>query len=864
MYSNKEKDFDNNGIVVLNECKSFFTTEKLNGEYEVEFEYPIDLQGKWSYIVEDNIVKNSEGQLFRIYNKVKTLIGIRANARHIFYDLLDNFLEDVRPTNTTGVDALDWVLTHTQYPHRFISTGNVEGNKTRYFIRKNVVEAIMGEDGIINTWGGELVRDNFSIKLLQERGTDRGVLVSYGKNIKGIEESIDIDGICTRLMPKGKDGLLITEKYIDSPYIDKFSHPKIKMVEFSEIEEEDELRKAAKEYMINNKIDIPIANYKIDFVELSKTEEYKNYSILEKVDIGDIVTIRHTRLGIDLKAKVIGIKKNDLNKRIEKIELGSFKDNIANSINNSIQEVKKEIENNKNVLEDAIGRATDKINNTLGGYVIKRNGELLIMDTEDIYTASKVWRWNKGGLGYSSNGYNGPYKTAITQDGEIVADFVTTGVLNAVLIKAGVLKSFNGTSWLNMEDGTFNLANKIKFDGTNFTIDLSEENLATNEQVKSIVDMNANAILAKVSNSNKLIAKNTILTGDFTSSTGGVTSANWTRNTISLILSTYSTDGTNWCNFYTTNTVGELFAYQDVTVEVGKPYEFSCKIAKYSSASQYYCIRIQEYINSTWVTKKEFTGIVNVDRSNPLVLYTKYKPTTTQARIWIGKTDGNKFDIYATDFQLFYTTDVVKSAELKVLEDEIETKVSESDVGTVIQQNAYAVKIAWNKISNYVQFENGGLSIYNGAVTTSQKRAVFDESGNHFWRDGYYLGKIGTNQYSGDSSIKGIVFDLEAAGGYMTWAIKKYSTSSTYSMMWTYANKTVGSYSSGKLHAGCDIDMHNYYLRNVNFEGGGINGTLIFTQIVGMNTNGTAARWYNNSKLVFQNGILIDATWGSA
>ena len=95
----------------------------------------------------------------------------------------------------------------------------------------------------------------------------------------------------------------------------------------------------------------------------------------------------------------------------------------------------------------------------------------------------------------------------------------------------------------------------------------------------------------------------------------------------------------------------------------------------------------------------------------------------------------------------------------------------------------------------------------------------------------------------------------------MSWAVKKNS-SSNYMMMWSYANKTVGNYGSGKLHAGCDIDMHNYYLRNVNFEGGGITGTMNFVQITSMNSNGTAGSWYNNCKLQFQNGILINATWG--
>lgn len=201
-------------------------------------------------------------------------------------------------------------------------------------------------------------------------------------------------------------------------------------------------------------------------------------------------------------------------------------------------------------------------------------------------------------------------------------------------------------------------------------------------------------------------------------------------------------------------------------------------------------------------------------------------------------------------------------SKFSVLSDRIEAKVSAGDIGTLIQQNAYAVKIAWNNLSNYVQFESGGLAIYNGSVSQSQKRAFFDEKGSHFWRDGYYLGKIGTNQYTQDTSKKSIAFNMESQCSYMTWSSKTYSTDTSYTMRWTYCTNAIGDYAAGKLHAGCDIDMHNHYIRNINFEGGGINGTLIFTQIVGMNSNGTATRWYNNSKLVFQNGILIDGTWG--
>ena len=264
IYDSKETDFTNNGLVVLNECISCVVEEELNSVFEATIEYPLDEHGKWKQLLEGNIIKASS-QLFRIYHKVKTLKGIKINARHIYYDLLDNFLEDITLTNINGAGALDAILTNTQYAHSFTSMSDVSILANKQFIRKNVVEAIMGTDGLINNIGGELVRDNFNIKLLGTRGLDRGVLVAYGKNVQGIQEDLDMDGVTTRLMPIGKDGLLLTEKYIDSIYIDNFSHPKIKVVELSDYETEGTLRVAGQEYMTDNKIDIPQFNYKIDF-----------------------------------------------------------------------------------------------------------------------------------------------------------------------------------------------------------------------------------------------------------------------------------------------------------------------------------------------------------------------------------------------------------------------------------------------------------------------------------------------------------------------------------------------------------------------------------------------------------------------
>lgn len=434
VYDSAQTNFNHNGLVVLSDTISCLISEELNGAYELTLEYPIDERGKWQYLIEGNIIK-ADGQLFRIYRKAKVLSSIRINARHIFYDLRNNFLEDVRPTNLSGSAALDWILTHTQYPHPFVNMSDVGGYDTRYFIRKNPVEAILGEEGIIATWGGELVRDNFTIKLLEARGLDRGVLIAYGKNIQGIEKTLDIDGICTRLMPIGRDGLLLPEKYIDSQYIDNYPHPKIKTQEFDigvdealGITEADAivlLRAAATDYMLNGKIDVPDFNYRIDFLELSKTVEYKNYAVLERVYLGDIVTVRHSRLNIDLKAKVIKITKNDLTSRIEKVELGSFKPNIAKGVNGEIQDVKQEIVKGKSEWKKAVDSVSILLTTALGGFVIKKPGEILIMDTEDEATAEKIWRWNLNGLGYSGTGIDGPYETAMTMEGKIVASFVT-------------------------------------------------------------------------------------------------------------------------------------------------------------------------------------------------------------------------------------------------------------------------------------------------------------------------------------------------------------------------------------------------------------------------------------------------------
>lgn len=228
--------------------------------------------------------------------------------------------------------------------------------------------------------------------------------------------------------------------------------------------------------------------------------------------------------------------------------------------------------------------------------------------------------------------------------------------------------------------------------------------------------------------------------------------------------------------------------------------------------------------------------------------------------------------ISAKETATSYTDDKLKSystsAQIKVktdsIESEVKKKLNSSDLSTKIQQNPSAVKIAWNNISKYIQFESGELRIYDSAVSSSQKLvSKFNYNGCHFYRNDYYVGKIGTNELQSDSSKKGLNFDLESNGAYMTWASKDSSSANVYTMKWTYVqkNKGWGNYTSGELHAGCNIDMHGWTLKNPSFEGGGINGTLNFVQVLKMSSDGTVASWSNGCKMQFKNGILISGTW---
>lgn len=444
LYDKNEKDFTHNGLGILKDVLMCTCTEVLNGKYDLELEYPIH-GFLIENIVEENIVKapvgnpSGEDQLFRIKLITKQLKKIKVYATHIFYDLSDNFLVDVAPTDKNGDSALNWMLQRTVYANDFNCSSDIEKIASARYVRRNFVEAIIGEDNaFINRWGGELHRNNKYFEMNTNKGKNRGVQIRYGKNMKEITWDIDITGVVTRIYPQGFDGLFLPELYIDSPLIENYIHPKIQKIEFSEIQVDEEngitkemaleeLRQEVyKQY--NEGIDKPTITIQVDFLELSRTEEYKTlYKSMEKIYLGDFVDAIVPHLNLNEKLKVISTTYDVLAKKYTEFEMSNSDKKERNFINSTKALISKLEKIDSNVLNSAKQDATSKIVNAMGGYVYKTRNELFIMDNENPKEAQKVWRWNINGLGYSSTGISGPYGIAMTSDGQIVADYITTG-----------------------------------------------------------------------------------------------------------------------------------------------------------------------------------------------------------------------------------------------------------------------------------------------------------------------------------------------------------------------------------------------------------------------------------------------------
>lgn len=350
IHDKKATTFDTLGLGTLLPS-SCVVSEELNGAYELKMEHPYDPDGKWERISEENIIQASTPrgmQPFRIYHVNPCMDSISVNARHIFYDLLDNSCDKISAAETNAGKVIRAIKNKLNYEMLFSFYTDIETETSFSSDRMNPVQLILStDDGVesfVNVFGGEILRDGFRVTMLKSLGKDNGVAIRYGKNLVGLEVDEDISGVTTRIICNNTYNDV---GVFDSPYIDLYAHPKIHTI--CKHDWTSNLEKEAKA-MLASGCDLPKVNIKVNFVELTKTEEYKDYAVLEEVNLGDTVTIVNAKMGFHKKAKVISYEWDSMLDRYGKIELGDFIQTIAASITSGMNSGSTAVSDASNVL----------------------------------------------------------------------------------------------------------------------------------------------------------------------------------------------------------------------------------------------------------------------------------------------------------------------------------------------------------------------------------------------------------------------------------------------------------------------------------------------------------------------------------
>ena len=527
LYEAAETSFETNGLGNLPDALSATVTEERNGEFEMELEYPVTGKRYEEIILRRIILAKSNPfsnpQPFRIYSITKPINGVvTVNAQHISYDLSGY---PVAPFEVPNLQSALQALTENcpiNCPFTFAS--DITTDSVFATPRPSSIRSVLGdgEGSILKEYGGEYEFDRFSVTLHGARGADRGVTIRYGKNLTDLRQEENCASVYTGVYPywysEDYGVVELPEKVLmaDGDYGFTRILPLDLTSEFQNGPGENDLREAAAAYMVENNIGVPKISIEVSFLQLSQTREHPNAQLLETVNLCDTVTVEFPEMKVQATAQCVKTVYDVLGGRYISIELGE----AASSLSSTVAEQNKTMEKlpDKTFLQATVDRASALITGGLGGYVIlhsstggKQPDEILIMDTDSIATAKNIWRWNRNGLGFSSNGYNGPFDLAMTSDGQIVADFITVGELNGAIIKANTVKAsaldveYKTSVETSIADGdnavTKDLTTKIQNTADAVTLQVTEEtNRATGaeESLSSKLELTAESLTSSI------------------------------------------------------------------------------------------------------------------------------------------------------------------------------------------------------------------------------------------------------------------------------------------------------------------------------------------------------------------------------
>lgn len=514
IYKKGNIDYSMNGDMVL-----FPTTcevdAKLNGIWKMELVHPRDAEGRWREIKEERVISAptfmGKRQLFRIREVEKTDDEVIATALPVFLDAEDDcFLMDVRPVAKNGRQALDMMMKGTKYSGR----SDITTAATAYFELRNLISAISGEEEptFIGRWGGEILYDNYEIIINERVGGDYGVEARYGKNMSGIDYTLDMSGVVTRIIPAAYNGYMMSgnEPWVDSERIGTYEKIYIRRIKFDDVkmredaQEEDEengviicgseeeldraLTRRCKELFAGG-ADLPLVSINIDMVELSGTEGYKEFKILETVGLGDDIMCRHKELDITTKERVIELVWDCCRDCIKNVVLGEalydYFDHTSGDLESILNRVSGAIGGDGSVMAGAIKGFIDaaKTQLRLQNTVAKRQDVRAIL-FEDLDPASELF----GAMALGTQGLQiAKRRTEDGRDWDWTTALTANGLIANVIV-AGILSDKRGLNYWNLDTGEFSLsATGFKIDGENAE-DYFKENWTQEEVFNKLTD----------------------------------------------------------------------------------------------------------------------------------------------------------------------------------------------------------------------------------------------------------------------------------------------------------------------------------------------------------------------------------------
>ena len=480
LYPASETEFTSNGLGRLSDAIRCTVTEERNGPYELELTYPVTGL-HYADIREERIIaathdETGDIQPFRIYKITRPMDGkVTVFARHISYQLSKVV---VMPFTTSGCSAALLGLKNNAVGDCPFTFWTDKTNSNNFSVETPAsLRSLLGgtEGSILDIFGpGEYEWDRYTVKFHSHRGSDTGITIRYGKDLMDVKKTTTTESFWTGIVPFWKGLVGEMETMVTLPekavYAAQASGTAVIPVDFSSAFQsqptEEQLRTCAQSYVEANYSSVIPSSIDVSFVALWQTEEYKNVAPLQRLRLCDTVSVVHRALGVENQAKIVATTYNVLLDRYDRMTIGDVRANLTDTIRAISEELKKETPTISDI-QRITAHATSLITGGLGGHVVintNANGqpnEILILDTESINTAIRVLRINQNGIGFSSSGYNGPYRSAWTLDGAFVADFITTGTLSAALLRTGTISDANGNALINLDNGTINLNGQV-------------------------------------------------------------------------------------------------------------------------------------------------------------------------------------------------------------------------------------------------------------------------------------------------------------------------------------------------------------------------------------------------------------------